>query len=317
MLTKILDTTNDKDSAIREAIEWLQSGIPISFPTETVYGLGAGIFDYNGVEKIYKIKGRAFNNPLSAHISNLNDVEILCDDIKDDFYLLAEKFLPGPLSIVMKKKKVVTDIVTGGGGSLSIRIPDNPIFLELSKLFGQPIAGTSANKSGRPSPTNAEFVYDDLAGEIPVILDSGKCRYQIESTVISLLGDSPELIRPGAISQTDLQNVLSKQIISRNRQIVLADSGKNPINNLKFRIIYNDNYEEIQKLINANFNKKMILMSRNPEIFDNNLEKIKTEESTFFDQLRLIEKNEFEILLVHIDEYIKSSEVLRHRLGIN
>ncbi len=317
MFTKILDAINYQENSINEAIDWLKYGEPIAFPTETVYGLGAGLFDYNAVEKIFKIKGRAFTNPLAAHISNIEDVEILCKDIKDEFYLLAEKFLPGPLSIVLHKKDIVPKLVSGGGDTISIRMPRNDIFMSLSKQLAQPIAATSANKSGRPSPTSAEFVYDDLNGKIPIILNAGKCRYQIESTVISLINDSPELIRPGAISQNEIEEFLGKKIISRDKQIVLSKSNTFDVNNLNYQLIIIDDLINIDKILLKNNSKKIAFMAKNTNIIDYNIDKIETNEIDFFNHLRYIEKNNFDILIIYLDEYIKSSEVLRHRLKIN
>jgi L-threonylcarbamoyladenylate synthase len=316
MQTDILDTQSDLDKSIHTAVDWLRSGIPVSFATETVYGLGAGIFDLNGVSRVFNIKGRDFRNPLSAHISSIKDAEMLCQDIKDDFYKLAEAFLPGPLSIVMKKKMEVPSLVTGGGETLSIRFPDNDIFIGLSKAFGQPIAATSANKSGKPSPISANDVFDDLNGLIPVILDSGKCRYQIESTVISLVNDEIALIRPGAIPQKAISTLLGREIISLNKQLAVFDPIKSSLNNSKFKILCFDSIDEILEFAKANLGKRILIMTRNDSIFGQK-NTIYTNVSTFFSELREAEKNEIDYLLVEKDEYVMSNEVLRHRLKIS
>lgn len=315
MQTRVFNCITDSDYAVNNAVEWLISGIPIAFPTETVYGIGAGLFDINGVENVFKIKGRNFSNPLSAHISTIKDVELLCKDVKDDFYKLAEAFLPGPLSIVMKKRKEVPDIVTGGGNTLSIRVPDNDIFRKLSQKFSQPIAATSANKSGKPSPVIAEHVFDDLNGLVPVILDSGKCRYQIESTVLSLVEDKPILIRPGAISQSKIRELLGKEIISLDRQITLFESDKSSLKNSKFEIICLDNSDEIIDFMLKHPNKRLLVMSRSDK-FKGLPNFTFTNELSFFQDLRNAEKNEIDYLVVEKDDYVMSSEVLRHRLKI-
>ena len=316
MVTEILDAVHNKSESIRIALEWLRAGMPVAFPTETVYGLGAGIFDLNAVEKIYRIKGRDTGNPLSAHISSVSDVEIICSEIKDDFYLLAQHFLPGPLSIVMRKKKEVSDLVTGGGDTISIRIPDNEVFRQLSKLFGSPIAATSANKSGRPSPIDANHVFDDLHGEIPVILDTGRCRYQIESTVVSLVGDEPVLIRPGAISQNKINDVLGKKIISLDKQLTIYNDTRSSLNRSKMKILCFDNAGSIESYYKANNQIKLLIMTRNPNFSESEYNIVRTNESTFFQDLREAEKSGIEILLVDKDEYVMSNEVLRHRLRI-
>lgn len=316
MKTEILDTKTEKEKSINIALEWLRAGMPIVFPTETVYGIGAGIFDINAVEKVYKIKGRDFKNPLSAHISSIKDAEMLCTEIKDEFYLLAEKFLPGPLSIVMNKKSEVPDLVTGGGNTLSIRFPDNEVFLQLSRKFGQPIAATSANLSGKPSPVTANHVFDDLAGKVPIILDYGLCRYQVESTVISLCGENPVLIRPGAVSQSEISKVLGRELISVNRQIAVFDHKKSSLDNSKFKIICFDNFQEITDFYKANSDKKILIMSH--ENFSQNISNIvKTDSATFFGTLRDAERSGIEYILIEKDEYVISNEVLRHRLKLN
>lgn len=316
MQTKILDALGDKSNSIASALDWLMSGMPVVFPTETVYGLGSGIFDINAVEKVFTIKGRDRLNPLSAHISSVNDALMLCTDIKDEYYKLAEEFLPGPLSIVMKKRKEVSDLVTGGSDTISIRLPDNDIFRLLSEKFGQPIAATSANKSGKPSPVTALHAFEDLQGLVPVILDSGRCRYQIESTVISLAGDEPVLIRPGAISQKRISEVLGREIKSLSRQITIFNHQKSSLDNSKFKIICFDEFSEILDFCNSHRNNKIIVMSRSN--YDKNIENIiRTDESTFFNDLREAEKSRVEFLLVEKDDYVMTSEVLRHRLKIS
>jgi len=315
MLTEILDSISEIELSIGKAVNWLKNGIPVAFPTETVYGLGAGLFDINAIEKIFRIKGRKFSNPLSAHISNVSDVEFLCSEIKDEFYILAEEFLPGPLSIIMKKKKEVSDLVTGGGDTLSIRIPDNEIFLRLSQNFGQPIAGTSANLSGRPSPVTAMHVFDDLQGEIPVILDGGSSRYSIESTVISLVGSEPVLIRPGAIPQTAISKILGKEIISLNKQITLFEHNLT-LSKESYKIYTFDSIDSLLSFYRHNKNRKIMIMSRNNELFKSEKNYVKTDVSTFFTELRNAEKNGIEMILVDVDDYVKQSDVLRHRLKI-
>lgn len=316
MITNILDALLDKESAVNKAVESLKEGLPVAFPTETVYGLGAGIFDLNAIELIYKIKVRDARNPLAAHISSIRDAEILCENLSDDFYLLAEAFLPGPLSIVMRKSKIVSDKVSGSSGTISIRMPDHEVFTLLSKKFGQPIAATSANISGNPSPVEASHVFDDLNGKIPIILDAGRCSYRIESTVISLLNKEPVLIRPGAVSQKSISQVLNKEIKSNDKQVVLYNYYKNAMERKKMTILSLDSQESIKSYYNANPSKKILIMTRSSN-FGDEFNKIQTNESTFFQDLREAEKKGIEILLVDKDNYVMQSDVLRHRLKLS
>ncbi|MDX9790142.1 MAG: L-threonylcarbamoyladenylate synthase [Candidatus Kapabacteria bacterium] len=317
MKTEIIKVSDDDMNWANRGVEYLKSGLPVAFPTETVYGVGSGIFDLSGVERVYGIKGRNFMNPLSAHISDLSHVELLCHDIRPEFYLLAEKFLPGPLSIIMRKRKEVPDIVSGGGDTLSIRFPDNKYFLSFAKMFGQPIAATSANISGKPSPVSAQDVFDDLGGKIPMIIDGGKCRYRIESTVISLAGDKAVLIRPGVISQEEISRVLGYEIISYNRQIVAVDNMKSSLHNSSLKILCFDNIDKIIDFCENNNQLKIAVMSRNTKNKMKEFEYIKTDANEFFDNLRELEKNGTDVLLIEKDEYVMTSEVLRHRLKIN
>lgn len=317
MNTQILDVLVNNEKFINQAVEFLKSGLPVVFPTETVYGLGAGLFDINAVERIYKIKGRSFTNPLSAHLSRIKDIDMICETVKDEFYLLEEAFLPGPISIVMKKRNEIPNLVTGGGKTISVRFPDNEVFTALSAKFGQPIAGTSANLSGGISATEAIHAYEDLNGLVPIILDSGRCKFRIESTVLSLVGDSPELIRPGAISQSDIEKVLNRKIISRSNQIVLSGNNINSISSSKFNVISFKDKNEIIDFYQKNNDKKICILSSNISIFKQIKDVAILNEMNIFSDLRNIKNQGYELVVIYIDEYVINSEVLRHRLKIN
>lgn len=317
MNTQILDVLVNNEKFINQAVEFLKSGLPVVFPTETVYGLGAGLFDINAVERIYKIKGRSFTNPLSAHLSRIKDIDMICETVKDEFYILEEAFLPGPISIVMKKRNEIPNLVTGGGKTISVRFPDNEVFTALSAKFGQPIAGTSANLSGGISATEAIHAYEDLNGLVPIILDSGRCKFRIESTVLSLVGDSPELIRPGAISQSDIEKVLNRKIISRSNQIVLSGNNINSISSSKFNVISFKDKNEIIDFYQKNNDKKICILSSNISIFKQIKDVAILNEMNIFSDLRNIKNQGYELVVIYIDEYVINSEVLRHRLKIN
>lgn len=212
MQTEIIKS-EQKQLVLSKSNQCLKDGEVIAFPTETVYGLGAHIFQANAVMKIFEIKGRDFNKPMAAHISNLNQVELLAFDIPDEFYKLAEAFLPGALSIVLKKKPNVPDIVTAGFDTIAIRYPDNKIALELIENFGQPLAATSANISGKNSAKKVDEIVSEFRSIIPLIIDDGPTLYGIESTVISLVDISkPRVFRQGQISLIDIESVLKRKI---------------------------------------------------------------------------------------------------------
>ena len=184
--------------SIQRGAFFLKKGFPIAFPTETVYGLGAPVFDLEAIKKVFTIKGRPSDNPLIVHISTLSQVGLIAQNLPALFYTLAEKHWPGPLTLVVEKKDTVPDIVTAGLPAVAIRMPSHPIALQLIHEVG-PLVAPSANLSGKPSPTSTEDVLEDLKGKIPLIFDGGRCSIGIESTVLSLLGEKPILLRPGVI----------------------------------------------------------------------------------------------------------------------
>ncbi|MBM3903813.1 MAG: threonylcarbamoyl-AMP synthase [Thaumarchaeota archaeon] len=212
MQTRILkvNSKNPGLSQIRQASKIIQTGRLVAFPTETVYGLGANALDSKAVKKIFEAKGRPSDNPLIVHISDVADLGILSDDIPKTAFDLIDRFWPGPLTLVLKKSKIVPKITTGCLDTVAIRMPKNKIALELIRHCGTPIAAPSANVAGKPSPTRAQHVIDDLSGKISMILDGGPTKIGIESTVIDLSRKTPMLLRPGGVTLEQLQKVLSK-----------------------------------------------------------------------------------------------------------
>jgi L-threonylcarbamoyladenylate synthase len=192
---------------IEQAISFLKEGIPVAFPTETVYGLGASIFLPEAIKQVFAIKGRPSDNPLIVHVSSVDEAIALSQHLPPSFFRLVDRFWPGPLTLVVQKNSSVPDSVSGGLSSIAIRMPSHIIAKQLIKAVG-PLAAPSANISGRPSPTSANDVLEDLEGKIPLILDGGDCSIGIESTVLSLLGDLPVLLRPGLLTREVLEDAL-------------------------------------------------------------------------------------------------------------
>lgn len=196
---------------LEEAIDFLKRGIPIAFPTETVYGLGAPVHLPEAIEKIFSIKGRSSDNPLIAHVASIDEAVLLSDDLPEAFFLLADRFWPGPLTLVVKKSITAPMILTGGLKSIALRMPSHGVARRLIEGAG-PLAAPSANLSGRPSPTSALDVLEDLGGKIPLVVDGGDCPLGIESTVLSLLDKKPVLLRPGMLKKEELEEVLRQKI---------------------------------------------------------------------------------------------------------
>lgn len=203
--------------AIDEAAALIKRGELVVFPTETVYGLGANAFDSEAVAKIFKAKGRPQDNPLIVHISSIDEVKDIAVDIPSDFYKLAEKFMPGPLTVILKKSDKVPYAVTAGGETVGVRMPNNAFARELIAR-SYPLAAPSANRSKHISPTTAQHVYEDLNGEISLILDGGACSVGIESTVLDLTSDVPTILRPGAVTSEMLLDIVGK--VSENGKII-------------------------------------------------------------------------------------------------
>lgn len=193
-----------------KAADLIKQGETVAIPTETVYGLAADAFNVNAIKKIFEQKGRPADNPLIVHISDLNQLQNLAKDIPDDLQKLADQFWPGPLSLVLKKKTTVPDIVTGGLDTVAVRMPDHPLTLSLIKKTG-PLTAPSANKSGRPSPTNPKHIVEDFGDDLP-ILDGGSSKLGLESTVLDLSGESITILRPGFIDATMIEDLLGIKV---------------------------------------------------------------------------------------------------------
>ena len=210
--TLLIDAKNleKAEGGIKKAAALLRQGGLVAFPTETVYGLGASAYSGEGVEKIFRAKGRPPDNPLIVHLDRLDTLQDLAVDIPSHAWLLAARFWPGPLTLVLKKSPRVPLEVTAGLETVALRMPLHPVALALIREAGFPLAAPSANLSGRPSPTRVEHVVEDLAGKVKIILDGGPCLVGLESTVLDITGEKPLLLRPGAVTLEELQEVLGE-----------------------------------------------------------------------------------------------------------
>lgn len=195
-------------STYAEAAAYIQQGEVVAFPTETVYGLGANGLNEEAVAKIFAAKGRPNDNPLILHIASLADIEPLTTGLNANAKALAEAFWPGPLTLVVNKSEIVPDAVSAGLPTVAVRFPGNKYAQEFIKACGCPIAAPSANLSGRPSPTNAQDVLEDMQGKIAGILDGGSCDIGVESTIVDTTESVPTILRPGGITYEMLTEVL-------------------------------------------------------------------------------------------------------------
>lgn len=194
------------------AAEEILKGNVVAIPTETVYGLGANALNPEAVLKIYEIKRRPLFNPLILHIDDIEKIKNYARNVSKYVLKLAEKFSPGPITFVVRKKSIVPDIVTGGLSTVAIRIPSHKMIQKVLKLTGVPIAAPSANIFGRTSPTTAMEVLEELNGKISYILDGGKCSVGIESTIVGFFDNKVKILRPGYITREQIENVLKQNV---------------------------------------------------------------------------------------------------------
>lgn len=204
MRAQTVQATADK---IKEAAEIIKTGGLVAFPTETVYGLGANALDPTAVAKIFDAKGRPQDNPLILHVSGMEQASLYAE-INDRAEALIKHFWPGPLTIVLYSNETVPSVTRGGLETVALRMPSEPVALELIKMSGLPIAAPSANRSGRPSPTSAQVVASDLGDSVDMILDSGSAVIGLESTVVDATGDSVIVLRPGWVTREMLSTVV-------------------------------------------------------------------------------------------------------------
>ena len=204
----LIDMQSNPDRAIALGALYLREGKLVAFPTETVYGLGANAWDKAAVARIFQAKGRPADNPLIVHIAGLDMLGDLISDLPQLAERLMQAFWPGPLSLVLPKSQRVPDLVTAGLDTVAVRWPNHPVAEALIRQAGLPVAAPSANRSGRPSPTLAEHVALDLGEQVDLIIDAGMAAVGLESTVVDVSGPGAILLRPGAVTLEDLEQVV-------------------------------------------------------------------------------------------------------------
>jgi len=264
IITKIVkvDPENIDYNIIKEAADIINRGGLVVFPTETVYGIGADALNDAAVDKIFKAKGRPQDNPLIVHIAELDELYCLASEVPKKAELLAERFWPGPLTMILYKRKILSDKITAGLNTAAIRLPVNKIALALIRESKKPIAAPSANTSGSPSPTEASHVIEDLMGKVDMIIDGGSTYIGLESTVVDMTGDIPMILRPGGVTLEDIISVLGEctydpSIIKSEEAIIPKSPGQ------KYRhyspkakvILYKGHIEKVAEKINEDYDK--------------------------------------------------------------
>lgn len=310
MKSKYADLKSNEDiKKIEEAATYIRNGGLVLFPTETVYGIGANALDAEAVDKIFKAKGRASDNPLIVHISDINMLNNLVQEIGEIEEKLITKFWPGPLTIIFKRKKCIPNNVTAGLETVGIRMPSNKVARKLIELSKLPIAAPSANVSGKPSGTKIEDIIDELDGKVDYILDSGMVDIGVESTVIRVVENTVHILRPGKITVEDIENLginvlVEKQIMeecSPNEKVMSPGMKyRHYAPNTKCLLIYSDDETKLVKKINEEIEleKNVLVLGRT-----RHLDNYKTENKLDMgESLEDISKNIF-TLLRKVDSY--------------
>ena len=218
-----------------QAAEVIASGGLLGIPTETVYGLGADGLNTEAVHAIFAAKGRPQDNPLILHIPSADWLERYCEDIPATAYALTERFWPGPLTIILKRRPLVPDTVTAGLETVGMRCPDCGVTRRVIEAADTPIAAPSGNTSGRPSPTNAAAMLEDMDGKIDAILDDGPCGVGVESTIIDLTVSPPRLLRPGGVTLEELREVLGEVAVDAAVRRLMAPGEQPRAPGMKYR----------------------------------------------------------------------------------
>jgi len=328
MTTDILDALSDPDGAVRRAGELLRGGQLVAIPTETVYGLAARIDDTEALGRIFRVKGRPQDNPLIVHCSAREQVDEVVDwsvvDTADRTIVerLMEAFWPGPLTLVLPRTAVVDAIVSAGLDTVAVRIPGLDITRRIIEEAGMPLAAPSANRSGRPSPTTAEHVMDDLQATIAAVVDGGPCQEGLESTVVRVVGGRIVVLRPGSVTRVQLHEVSGAAVVDPER---VDDTAHSP--GTRYRhyapvasMILVDSVDEIgTSYVNVasagdGTEPLRIVMLATSEPGLPGIEWRPLLPSTLFAELRRADRLHVEKIIVLCDEAVRRNEALMNRL---
>ncbi len=312
-----IDSENIDKKKIQKAAKIIQKGGLVAFPTETVYGLGADALNKKAVKKIFEAKGRPFDNPFIVHVSFPSDIDKIVENVSEKADKLIKKFWPGPLTLIFEKKKIVPEEVTAGLKSVAVRMPSNSIAHELIKESHTVIAAPSANLSGKPSPTRAQDVIEDLDNKVDLIIDGGDCEIGLESSVLDMTKEIPVLLRPGKISKEDIEKVIGEicihKLIFSNEAVEERVSSPG----MKYRhyspevqvvLIRGKKFEvgkKIREMISENSDRKIGVLSLNFEFKNAFCKRFNTKEDfskNLFQSFRDLDKKVDLILVEAVDE---------------
>lgn len=321
METKLLN-----ENELSQAVRWIQQGELVAFPTDTVYGLGADATNESAVQKVFEAKGRPENRPINVLISQPEDILRYTIDVSDDAMKLAKAFWPGPFTLILKSAGNLSPVITAGKDTVGLRIPDNKLAQQFIEQCGIPLATPSANSSGRPSPTMASHVMDDLNGKIAGIIDGGATSYGIESTILDFSNaDYPLILRPGNISKEQIEEVIQRPVY----EIMSAETSIESINEKHYEpkipvFIVESDWEVVVSNLKAADEKIAILANQSIvnqfakeaiETFSLGVENdVESANRYLFQGLRMLEKTHATVILAESFSKIGEGVPLMNRL---
>lgn len=319
MYTEILgpvseDSLVNVHELLQRAARLLQQGALIAIPTETTYGLAASILNETALKDLFSVKNRDASHALPVQIANLDQLKFIAREIPPQFHLLAKQFLPGPLTIVLKKNPPLSETITGGADTVAVRFSSNAVVRRLIELAGCPLAMPSANLTGRPSPTSAKHVLEDFNGKIQGIVDGGETKYGLESTVISLEDPlNPILLRHGVIGQRSIEKALGRTLCVHPRAL-LSHHGVGSTQKLPAVRLFSS-WDEMKIYLQLSNDSKRLVMTqeeRTPVIQMCDFFKLSTK--NLYEGLRLALRDGYAEVLVLCNPLLRNNETLHQRL---
>ena len=311
---------------ISQASKILRAGGIVAFPTETVYGLGADATNPHAVAKIFDAKGRPATNPLIVHVADIDRAKRYAAVWPSTAQQLAEKFWPGPISLVVHKSPAIAENVTAGKNTVGLRMPDHPMALQLLREFDGPVAAPSANRSNRISPTTADHVRQELGDKVDLILNGGPCRVGIESTVLDLSGDTPTILRPGGISQQQIEAIIGPVKVFTGalaHSVAAVSPGQSAVHYSPITPAFRfESASEIQLYLRDKLNSQygcIFICGKTETVEDSNVFILANDPADyaqqFYASLRALDRLELKSILIEMPPATREWEAVRDRIG--
>jgi len=317
MYTEYFGPVNREDlgcssAQLESAARKLQQGGLVAFPSETVYGLGATILNEGALKRLYQVKERPQDRSLSVHVANFSQLQFVATDIPLEAHSLAKEFLPGPLTLILKKSPNLSPLITGGKETIAVRISSDPIARRLIELTGCPLAAPSANHSGNPSPTRASHVLEDFNGKIEGLVDGGQTRFGMESTLISLEDPAhPTLYRFGVIPQREIERVLNRKVAVH--PLALALNGNSNLTKMRSAVRLFSSWEEMKIYLKLSSKSKRLIMSDELSLVSDVVH-FHLKPANLYEGLRVAERDGYAEVLVLCTPKLKQNILLLNRL---